>query len=460
MNQGIRKQLWLEGLEERQCFSVDIGAILADLDVPANVIELVRHNYDQPTDVNVDGRTTPSDALNVINELNSKSAAASTVAAVNSSMMTDTNGDKRVSPADALIVINYLNNRVVDVEIPTGAPSTTTELEQPTERATEQPTEQQPVQPSQQDLEQLIRGLFARSQDSGETIQTLLGRLSDQGIIDISSFDLDSLNLALLEYGTHDIIDTISGEVVLASQADVGSSLQGSGAVNVSFTSDMALDTSLLWDSATIDALLSRGSAFNFILSRTYDPTNDNGNGFFLTGEDAQPIKDSIEAELRKQLELDESASIQVAVFVGGDEVLSGTWRYLTQEGISIWGNWRQTPDELRLFLSNVEEENRIYGQYPDGSFLYFSWLKDTPVGFYFTPIGINGTENPVPTERYTEYFSQIPGADSFDFGDPNLIAFAGDLEVFGGVQPIESLLSDLFAIQNKWNDELLAANS
>lgn len=443
MNQGIRKQLRLEGLEERQCFSVDIGAILADLDVPANVIELVRHNFDQPTDVNVDGRTTPSDALNVINELNSKSVAVSTVASSKSSMMSDTNGDNRVTPADALIVINYLNNRVVDAEIPTEALSTTTVLEQSTEQVaeqpTEQPTEQQPVQPSRQDLEQLIRGLFARSQDSGETIPTLLARLSEQGIIDVSSFDLDSLNLALLENGTHDIIDTILAEVELTSQADTGS----------------------LWDSATIDAaLLSRDSDFNFVLSRTYDPTNDNGNGFFLTGEDAQPIKDSIEAELRKQLKLDESASIQVAVFVGGDEVLSGTWRYLTQEGISIWGNWRQTPDELRLFLSNVEEENRIYGQYPDGSLLYFSWLEGTPVGFYFTPIGINGTENPVPTERYTEYFSQIPGADSFDFGDPNLIAFAGDLTIFDGVQPIESLLSDLFAIQNKWNDELLAANS
>lgn len=458
MNQGIRKRLRLEGLEERQCFSVDIGAILANLDVPANVIELVRHNYDQPTDVNVDGRTTPSDALNVINELNSKSAAVNTVASINSAMMADTNGDKRVTPADALVVINYLNDRIADVEIATEKTSSIIE--------TEQQSEQQSEQQLQQDLEQLILKTFAQSQDSQESVATLLGRLRDQGIIDIGSLDLSSLNLdwpnsALLENGTHDIIDTILAEVEFTNQAVIGSSLQGSGAASLSIMSNMKVDSGLLLVSSTIDAaLLIRDDEFSKKLEQTYDPTDDNGNGFFRSDDDAQPIKDSIEAELRKQLKLDDSALIQVAIFVGGDEVQSGTWKYLTDEGATIWGNWRQTPNELRLFLSNVEEENRIYGQYPGGSFLYFSWLENAPVGFYFTPIGIYGTENPVPTERYTEYYSQIPGADTFDFGDGSLIAFAGDLEVFDGVQPIESLLSDLFAIQNKWNDELLAANS
>lgn len=269
MNQGIRKRLRLERLEERQCFSVDIGAILAELDVPANVIGLVRHNYDQPTDVNVDGRTTPSDALNVINELNSKSAAVSTVASINSSMMTDTNGDKRVTPADALIVINHLNNRIADVEIPTEKALSTDETEQ-------------------------------------------------------------------------------------TSQGVAGSSLQISGSTFTAVSS-LKVDTALLWGSTTMDTvLLSRDVELIKKLGQTYAPTDDIGNGFFRSDDEAQPIKDTIEAELRKQLKLDDSALIQVAIFVGVDEVQSGTWKYVTDEGTTIWGNWRQTPDELRLSLSNA----------------------------------------------------------------------------------------------------------
>ncbi len=153
-------------------------------------------------------------------------------------------------------------------------------------------------------------------------------------------------------------------------------------------------------------------------------------------------------------MKLGETASIQVAVFANGNEFRSGTWRYLTEEGISIWGNWRQSADELRLFLSNVEEENRIYGQYPDGSFLYFSWLEQEPVGFYFTPLNGDAVENPVPTERYTEYFEGV-GGDVTGFDSGQLTAIFGDLGAFDGAQPIESLISDLYAIQLQWNAEL-----
>ncbi len=187
------------------------------------------------------------------------------------------------------------------------------------------------------------------------------------------------------------------------------------------------------------------------LASRTFDPTNDNGNGYFETGETVVPLLNSIEAELRRQLQLADSASIQVAVYVGGEEIRSGTWRYLTVDGLSLWGNWRQSPDELRLFLSNVEEENRIYGQYPDGSFVYYSWLEDQPVGFFFTPLREPAVTNPVPIEKYVAYFNTVEGSGSISLDPSTIDAFDGDVGTFSGAFPIEDLLRDLYAIQTKW---------
>lgn len=187
------------------------------------------------------------------------------------------------------------------------------------------------------------------------------------------------------------------------------------------------------------------------VRGETYDPTNDNGNGYFETGENVAPLLDSIETELRRQLKLADSATVQVAVFIGGEETRSGTWRYLTEDGLSMWGNWRQSPDQLRLFLSNVEEENRIYGQYPDGSFVYFSWLEDQPVGFFFTPLREPAVSNPVPIEQYITYFNTIDGSGTIELEQSSIFAFDGDLGTFSGAYPIENLLRDLDAIQSKW---------
>ena len=419
MKRGTRRSLALEGLENRQCFSVDIGALLASLDVPEDVIKIVRHNYEQPTDVNVDGVTSPVDALSVINELNQKSST------IISSMMVDTNGDRIVSPIDALLVINQLNLQASGTE--NGADEGTS------------PTAEEDTQ-----TRDLITETIVDSQMAEESIATLLGRLRDLGLIDLGSLDLGSINFDLLDGGLHDAVDSASTDLTSIDLSSIDWSSIDLG----------SLDLESLGLGTIDEALLSRIATFSATIGRTYDPTDDNGNGFFLSAEDAAPLSTSIEAELRKQLKLDDTASIQVAVFAGGDEIQSGTWRYLTAEGISIWGNWRKTPDELRLFLSNVEEENRIYGQYPDGSFLYFSWLDDEPVGFYFTPLNSSGVENPVPIERYTDYFNGIPGAEAADFSG-SIDAFFGDFKAFDGVQPIEKLLRDLYAIQLKWNAEL-----
>ncbi len=45
------------------------------------------------------------------------------------------------------------------------------------------------------------------------------------------------------------------------------------------------------------------------LASLTFDPTNDNGNGYFEIGENVAPLIGSIESELRKQLKLADSAS-------------------------------------------------------------------------------------------------------------------------------------------------------
>ncbi len=320
MKRSRRRPMKAESLEIRQCFAVDIGALLASLDVPQDVIEIVRYNYQQPTDVNVDGYTTPLDALSVINELNLGSEV------LGSDMMADTNGDRLVSALDALVVINHLNqSSTVAFEDINQDPAAST----------------LPAVLAQ--VDEVIRQLTDNSQSTPVVSDALDSQPMDSGTRDQDTQDQDT--------------------------QDQGRSLVG----------------------------------------RTYDPTDDNGNGFFLSPEDARPVSLTIEAELRRQLRLDESALIKVAVYQDGGENQSGTWQYLTEEGISIWGNWRlptQSPEDLRLFLSNVEEENRIYGQYPDGSFLYFSWVDEGPVGFYFTPLTSFGVADPVPLQRYIDYFA------------------------------------------------------
>jgi len=85
-----RGALWLEQLQPR-CL------LAADLCNPFN-----------PLDVNDDGWVTSSDALVVINELQSRSAAASSSRAAPAAQFTDANADGSLGPLDALVVINHL----------------------------------------------------------------------------------------------------------------------------------------------------------------------------------------------------------------------------------------------------------------------------------------------------------------------------------------------------------------
>lgn len=419
--------LSVEGLEFRKCFSVDLGMLASVAE--DNEIVVIRHNQAMPTDVNMDGNTSPLDVLSIINELNQPEFVPV------QTMMSDTNGDGTVSPLDALLVINRLNdpnlNSVVSVSLDSDESIFSTDIE--TTEMDRQVTEE-------------ITEIINDSQAAQESLVDLLARLRDRGLIDIGDVDLDSLNIDLSSIANHQV-----GDDGLAEQ---GRFIELNGVDFDASDLGLFLDSS---DEAYEDGEIAGDlSSFTRSPGSTFDPTDDNGNGYFLSSQEAAPIASSIEAELRRQLKLSESAPLSVAVFRGEGDVTYGTWRYLNGEGISIWGNWRQTQEELRLFLSNVEEENRIYGQYPDGSFLYFSWLEDEPVGFYFTPLNAPAVVNPVPTERYDEYFSKIEGSESRVDDSGVASAYFGNFDVFDGVQPIESLISDLYAIQLEWNGATL----
>jgi len=69
------------------------------------------HNSDNPEDVNVDGWTTPIDALLIINGIGRDGSAAGSLN-LPVSWFLDVNGDRRLDPSDAIQVINLLNGGV------------------------------------------------------------------------------------------------------------------------------------------------------------------------------------------------------------------------------------------------------------------------------------------------------------------------------------------------------------
>jgi hypothetical protein len=98
-----RRFLFAERLEDRALLSAD-GLL---------------HNVWNPTDVDGDGITTPSDALMVINALNRASEDNNTAQAEGEDgprAMLDVSGDGHLTPLDALLVINRLNGEGEDLE--------------------------------------------------------------------------------------------------------------------------------------------------------------------------------------------------------------------------------------------------------------------------------------------------------------------------------------------------------
>jgi hypothetical protein len=90
------------------------GGGLAEVDMSAEVMLYSAmgpspwQNLDNPDDVNVDGWTTPFDALLVINQVNEGRSLSAWVAA-ETSLRVDVNGDRSLDANDAIQVINTLN---------------------------------------------------------------------------------------------------------------------------------------------------------------------------------------------------------------------------------------------------------------------------------------------------------------------------------------------------------------
>jgi hypothetical protein len=103
--------------------SAEDGVLLSTMDSAAEMLLLSAigpspwQNPDNPLDVNVDGLTTPIDALLVINKIN----ADTPLTAVRMSVFVDVNGDRQINPDDALQVVNALNETE-------GAPAAVTDI--------------------------------------------------------------------------------------------------------------------------------------------------------------------------------------------------------------------------------------------------------------------------------------------------------------------------------------------
>src|SRR5947209_15201843 len=103
----IRRGLMAERLEDRTLMAADLGSLLASY-------QSAYWNTNKPTDVNADGFVAPSDALAVINMLNSVGShqlpqGGAGEGETGPKMYVDVNNDGYVSAADALAVINQLN---------------------------------------------------------------------------------------------------------------------------------------------------------------------------------------------------------------------------------------------------------------------------------------------------------------------------------------------------------------
>ena len=382
------RKLVCESLEPRQLMAAD----------------MVHHNFMMPEDSDMSGNVNPLDALMVINRLNTQIAGGQ----MNLTGAVDVDADGTLSPLDALTVINFINRGLGQDEIQISQVSVQNRIDRLDEALDAD------LLPPNVDLamatqirEILRAGGFPEIGD-----RMVNGVLSRQVQIP-SSLSGNELNAGATKPDLTDLLgslDLFGVDLDFPGLTDIGRN-----------------------DDPTVDFEMPPRSEVN-------DPTNDNGNGAFLDSQAAAPIVDFVEIELRKQLKVSDDATIRIAVFNNPGQVTSGTWFYLTKEGIGVSGNWSYTqgkPETLNLFRSNVDIEKRIYVQYPGSAFIYYSWLPDAPFGYYFSPIG--------DALDFKPYFDGLPGSEFNSFG--GFASYSGELEVFAGIGPIEQQASTLYAI-------------
>jgi hypothetical protein len=192
----------------------------------------------------------------------------------------------------------------------------------------------------------------------------------------------------------------------------------------------------------------------------TIDFTDDNGNGSFI---DDEPTSDFVYSKLSELFRVAKDSKLTVAVIKTVEPYYGtyGTWNYRTSDGISLNGVWSgatDKPDEFKPFISNVEGENRIYAQYPNGSLTFYSWGSGEPVGFAFSTLSMYATGKTAPIARLHSYVSGFPNAYPEQLpqvvSDWDSIMFHGDLGVFDGIGPIVEQQRAIFKIVTDWENE------
>ena len=105
MRKRNARRVRFESLESRFLMAMDLGDPAFGTDAGDEPVPIVspRHNPLRATDVDIDGHTSPLDALLVLNEVGMGMSEESPM------RMADTNNDGRVSPVDALVVINSIS---------------------------------------------------------------------------------------------------------------------------------------------------------------------------------------------------------------------------------------------------------------------------------------------------------------------------------------------------------------
>ena len=130
-------------------------------------LQLMEHNYRQPTDVNGDQTTSPSDALMIINQL-AQSANTVDSNAVSHGLC-DANGDGEVTPSDALMVINTLDGGSSEIELVNEEAGAQSEGEQdPVDVVDGESTDEQTEIDSEESVDPTDGGVVNEETDLGE----------------------------------------------------------------------------------------------------------------------------------------------------------------------------------------------------------------------------------------------------------------------------------------------------
>jgi len=105
MRKRNARRVRFESLESRFLMAMDLGDPAFGTDAGDEPVPIIspRHNPLRATDVDINGHTSPLDALLVLNEVGMGMSEESPM------RMADTNNDGRVSPVDALVVINSIS---------------------------------------------------------------------------------------------------------------------------------------------------------------------------------------------------------------------------------------------------------------------------------------------------------------------------------------------------------------